>query len=139
MKKIIRLTEGDLQRIVKKVLSEGVSNPGVSYGVKGGTINIKKNDGAGNRIDVCFGERCKTYEIWGDPIMGSDNKINFKNIYKKSNGDLVFNRWVSGGKTEPHKIPKSDIYTYLIKPFKGGVSEIRYDISSLGDLVFKKV
>lgn len=132
----IILTESQFKKLI---LKEDVSNKGVSYGVKGGIIKIKKNDGAGNRIDVCFGERCKIYEILGDPIIGSDKKINFKNIYKKSNGDLVFNRWVSGGKTEPHEIPKSDIYTYLIKPFKGGVSEIRYDISPLGDLVFKKV
>ena len=36
-------------------------------------------------------------------------------------------------------IPKTDIYTYLVKPFKEGKSTIRYEISSLGDLVFKKV
>lgn len=132
----IILTESQFKKLI---LKEDVSNKGVAYGVKGGIIKIKKNNGGGNRIDVCFGERCKTYEILGDPIIGSDKKINFKNIYKTSNGDLVFNRWVSGGKTEPHEIPKSDIYSYLIKPFKDGVSEIRYDVSSLGDLVFKKV
>lgn len=132
----IILTESQFKKLI---LKEDVSDKEVSYGVEGGVIKIKKNDGGGNRIDVCFGKRCKTYEILGDPIIGSDKKINFKNIYKKSNGDLVFNRWVSDGKTEPHVIPKIDIYSHLIKPFKEGWSEIRYDVSSLGDLVFKKV
>ena len=141
---VVRLTESDLRRIVKRVMNEGIlrednSTDGVKYGVKGGLLKIKKNDSGGNRIDVCFGERCKRYEILGDPLIGSDKKINFKNIYKKSNGDLVFNRWVERGKTEPHVIPKTDIYTYLIKPFKEGLSEVRYEASSLGDIVFKKV
>jgi hypothetical protein len=142
--KVIRLTESDLRRIVKRVMNEGVlreddSDEGVKYGVKGGLLKIKKNNSGGNRIDVCFGERCERYEILGDPKVGSDEKINFKNMYKKSNGDLVFNRWVEGGKTKPHVIPKTDIYTYLIKPFKEGKSKITYDVSWLGDLVFKKV
>ena len=134
----IILTESQLYNIIEGVLREDDANE-VEYGVKGGLLKIKKNNSGGNRIDVCFGGRCKRYEILGDPLMGSDKKINYKNIYKKSNGDLVFNRWVEGGKTEPHVIPKTDIYTYLIKPFKEGKSMIRYEISSLGDLVFKKV
>jgi len=135
----IILTESQLYNIIEGVLREDDSDEGVKYGVKGGLLKIKKNNSGGNRIDVCFGERCKRYEILGDPVIGSDKKINFKNMYKKSNGDLVFNRWVKGGKTEPHVIPKTDIYTYLIKPFKEGKSTIRYEISSLGDLVFEKV
>ena len=134
----IILTESQLYNIIEGVLREDDANE-VEYGVKGGLLKIKKNNSGGNRIDVCFGERCKRYEILGDPLIGSDKKINYKNIYKKSNGDLVFNRWVEGGKTEPRVIPKTDIYTYLIKPFKEGKSMIRYEISSLGDLVFKKV
>ena len=47
--KVIRLTESDLRRIVKRVMNEGVlreddSDEGVKYGVKGGLLKIKKND-----------------------------------------------------------------------------------------------
>jgi len=108
MKKVIRLTESDLVKIVKKVLNE-------DYASKNPDIKIKKVDwnNSGNEIVVSSGGKNYAYKINYEEFLGSadgsDNyKVNFKDISQSGN-DLIINRWISGGKTEPIKISFNDL------------------------------
>ena len=46
------------------------------------------------------------------------HELNFKDIVKKSNGDMIFNRWVEGG-VKPQTIPFSKMKTVLTAMSKG--------------------
>ena len=108
MRKVARLTESDISRIVKKVISE-------DYVSKNPDIKIKKLDWnkTSNEIVVTSGNKNFSYKLnYSERFGAADGsdkyKINFKDI-SQSGTDLIINRWVSGGKTEPIKISFDDI------------------------------
>jgi len=111
MKKVIRLTESDLVKIIKKVLRE-------DYTSKNPDIKIKKVDwnNSGNEIVVSSGGKNYAYKInytelnpFSSCRSEEDNcKVNFKDISQEGN-NLIINRWIEGGKTEKINIPFEDL------------------------------
>ena len=107
-KKTIRLTESDIERIVKKVMTE-------DYYSKNLDLKIKKLDwnNTSNEIVVSSGGKNFAYKINYKERFGSADgsdkyKVNFKDI-SQNGSDLIIHRWVEGGKTEPIKIPFDDL------------------------------
>ena len=111
MKKVIRLTESDLVRIVKKVLKE-------DYTSKNPDMKIKKLDwnNTSNEIVVSSNGKNYAYKIiytelnpFSSCKTEEDNcKVNFKDIGQEGN-NLIINRWVEGGKTEKINISFEDL------------------------------
>ena len=78
MKKIVRLTENDLTRIVKKVLKEEVSYGDVTI--------IPSNNGKGHLIFKTK-DKQETYKVMVD-TMFYDGQISVKSIWKDKNGNI---------------------------------------------------
>jgi hypothetical protein len=78
MKKVIRLTESDLVRIVKRVLNESISFYGVSI--------TPSNDGKG-RLIFKSKDRQESYKVIAK-IFFKTYTISVKSIWKESNGDI---------------------------------------------------
>lgn len=108
MKKINRLTESDINRIVKKVISE-------DYSSKNPDIKIKKLDwnNTSNEIVVSsagknFAYKLNYSERFGSADGSDEYKINFKDISQEGT-NLIINRWVAGGKTDKIEISIEDL------------------------------
>ena len=131
MKKIIRLTESDLTRIVKQIISENdkklkslnegavlkYSNPLPAEISKSLDKKNKSGKAAQNVFKIVTKNTPRYYNIIGDTWLNK-YELNFKSISKKSNGDMVFNRYVKGG-VEPKTIPFAKMKTVLTAMSKG--------------------
>ncbi len=131
MKKIIRLTESDLTRIVKQIISENdkklkslnegavlkYSNPLPAEISKSLDKKNKSGKAAQNVFKIVTKNTTRYYSIIGNTLL-STYELNFKDIVKKSNGDMIFNRYVKGG-TDPQTIPFSKMKTVLTAMSKG--------------------
>ena len=131
MKKIIRLTESDLTRIVKQIISENdkklkslnegavlkYSNPLPAEISKSLDKKNKSGKAAQNVFKIVTKNTTRYYNIIGNTLL-STYELNFKDIVKKSNGDMIFNRYVKGG-TDPQTIPFSKMKTVLTAMSKG--------------------
>lgn len=132
MKKIIRLTESDLTRIVKQIISENdkklkslnegavlkYSNPLPAEISK--SLDKKKKNGKArqNVFKIVTKNTTRYYSIIGNTMLTGRHELHFKDIVKKSNGDMVFNRFVGGG-VKAQNIPFSKMKTLLIAMSKG--------------------
>tara|TARA_R110000803_G_scaffold7362_1_gene23670 strand:+ start:1949 stop:2392 length:444 start_codon:yes stop_codon:yes gene_type:complete len=131
MKKIISLTESDLTRIVKQIISENdkklkrlnegavlkYSNPLPAEISKSLDKKNKAGKAAQNVFKIVTNNTTRYYNIIGNTWMGR-YELNFKDIVKKSNGDMIFNRWVEGG-VKPQTISFSKMKTVLTAMSKG--------------------
>tara|TARA_R110000796_G_scaffold6992_7_gene24390 strand:- start:3459 stop:3905 length:447 start_codon:yes stop_codon:yes gene_type:complete len=132
MKKIIRLTESDLTRIVKQIISENdkklkslnegavlkYSNPLPAEISKSLDKKNKNGKVKHNVFKIVTKNTTRYYSIIGNTYITGRHELNFKDIVKKSNGDMVFNRFVKGG-VESQNIPFSKMKTLLIAMSKG--------------------
>ena len=132
MKKIIRVTESDLTRIVKQIISENdkklkslnegavlkYSNPLPAEISKSLDKKNKAGKAAQNVFKIVTNNTTRYYNIIGDTYITGRHELNFKDIVKKSNGDMVFNRYVKGG-VEPKTIPFTKMKTLLTAMSKG--------------------
>ena len=132
MKKIISLTESDLTRIVKQIISENdkklkslnegavlkYSNPLPAEISK--SLDKKKKNGKArqNVFKIVTKNTTRYYSIIGNTYITGRHELNFKDIVKKSNGDMVFNRFVKGG-VKAQNIPFSKMKTVLTAMSKG--------------------
>lgn len=71
-----------------------------------------------NIFKIITNNTTRYYSIVGDTFVTGRNNLNFKSIVKKSNGDMIFYRYVKGG-TEPHKIEFSKMKDILMRMSKG--------------------
>lgn len=71
-----------------------------------------------NIFKIITNNTTRYYSIVGDTMITGRNNLNFKSIVKKSNGDMIFYRYVKGG-TEPQKVPYSKMKDILIRMSKG--------------------
>jgi hypothetical protein len=71
-----------------------------------------------NIFKIITNNTTRYYSIVGDTLITGRNNLNFKSIVKKSNGDMIFYRYVKGG-TEPHKIEFSKMKDLLMRMSKG--------------------
>ena len=131
MKKIIRVTESDLTRIVKQIISENdkklkslnegavlkYSNPLPAEISKSLDKKNKAGKAAQNVFKIVTNNTTRYYNIIGNTLL-STYELNFRDIVKKSNGDMVFNRYVKGG-VEPKTIPFTKMKTLLTAMSKG--------------------
>ena len=147
MKKIISLTESDLTRIVKQIISENdkklkslnegavlkYSNPLPAEISK--SLDKKKKNGKAreNVFKVVTKNTTRYYSIIGNTYITGRHELNFKDIVKKSNGDMVFNRFVKGG-VKPQTIPFSKMKTVLTAMSKG-----QQEINPSTGLYFNKI
>jgi hypothetical protein len=115
MKRIVRLTENDLTRIVKRVLKESISYYGVSI--------TPSNNGKGHLVFKSK-DKQETYKIMVDTML-YDGPISVKSIWKDKNGDIKV--LDNTGKKFP--IDKTNIID-LIKQFNDNKSELT--VSSSG-------
>ena len=98
MKKIIKLTESDLIRIVKKVISEGTTGTlkGRSYTINSdGTVSIKNSSGSSKKIRFS--------------ALGQD--INLKDISKSGDNYLITSK--NGTKKEVTPSQITDIISFV--------------------------
>ena len=132
MKKIISLTESDLTRIVKQIISENdkklkslnegavlkYSNPLPAEISKSLDKKNKSGKAAQNVFKIVTKNTTRYYNIIGNTYITGRHELNFKDIVKKSNGDMVFNRFVKGG-VKAQTIPFSKMKTVLTAMSKG--------------------
>lgn len=147
MKKIISLTESDLTRIVKQIISENdkklkslnegavlkYSNPLPAEISKSLDKKNKSGKAAQNVFKIVTKNTTRYYSIVGDTWVTAPVDLNFKSISKKSNGDMVFNRYVKGG-TDPETIPFSKMKTVLTAMSKG-----QQEINPVTGIYFNKL
>jgi hypothetical protein len=76
-----------------------------TYKIPGGPeLRFEKVPGAGNKVAVTNSVSGKKYiyNIWVKGMF-SDEPLNFKDI-REAGGNIVIDRWISGGKTNPELI-----------------------------------
>ncbi len=105
MTRIIRLTERDLTRIVKRVITEGGDSTTLKY-TNPMKAEISKDTVGGkhNIIAIKTNDVTRKYKIIGTNPFGTDFSLSFKDLVKKKNGDLIFNRYVEKTKNNPSGI-----------------------------------
>lgn len=131
MKKTIRLTESELTRLVKRILNESdkelnsINESAVLKYSNPLTAEIsksldKKNNGKPrqNIFKVVTNNTTRYYSIVGNTFLTGRNELNFKDLVKKSNGDMVFNRYVKGG-TDAETIPFKQMSKVLVDMSRG--------------------
>ena len=131
MKKIISLTESDLTRIVKQIISENdkklkslnenvlkYSSPLPAEISK--SLDKKKKNGKArqNVFKIVTKNTTRYYSIIGNTLLTGRNELHFRDISKKSDGAMVFNRFVKGG-VKAEIIPFSKMKTVLTAMSKG--------------------
>jgi hypothetical protein len=109
MKRIVRLTENDLTRIVKRVLKESISYNGVSI--------TPSNNGKGHLIFKSK-DKEETYKIMVDTLF-YEGPISVKSIWKDKNGNIK----VLDNTKKTFSIEKTNILD-LIKQFNDNKSEL---------------
>ena len=115
MKKVVRLTESDIVRLVKKVISENKKMLKEDYSLSNPSIKITKygDNKKLNEIRVQANGRNYYYKINYSERLGSadgsDNyKVNFDKI-RQNGTTLIVDRWVEDAKTEAVEIPLDDV------------------------------
>ena len=147
MKKIISLTESDLTRIVKQIISENdkklkslnegavlkYSNPLPAEISK--SLDKKKKNGKArqNVFKIVTKNTTRYYSIIGNTLLTGRNELHFRDISKKSDGAMVFNRFVKGG-TDPKIISFSKMKAVLI-----GMSKGQQKINPTAGIYFNKI
>ena len=121
MTRIIRLTESDLTRIVRRVITEGADTLKYTNPMKA-EISKSVSEGKHNIIAIKTNNVTRKYKIIGTNPFGKDFSLNFKDLVKKSNGDLIFNRYVKGG-IDPQVISFNDVSDIITQSSKN-VSDI---------------
>ena len=71
-----------------------------------------------NIFKIVTNNTTRYYSIVGYTMITGTHNLNFKSIVKKSNGDMVFYRYVKGG-TDPQKVPYSKMKDLLMRMSKG--------------------
>ena len=136
MKKVIKLTESKLISLIERVLNEGTvlkySKPIPSEISK--SLDIKRNGKSRQNVfKIVTNNTTRYYSIVGNTWVTGRDELNFKSISKKSNGDMVFNRFVKGG-TDPKIISFSKMKAVLI-----GMSKGQQKINPTAGIYFNKI
>ena len=136
MKKVIKLTESKLISLIERVLNEGTvlkySKPIPAEISK--SLDIKRNGKSRQNVfKIVTNNTTRYYSIVGDTWVTGRDELNFKSISKKSNGDMVFNRFVKGG-TDPKIISFSKMKAVLI-----GMSKGQQKINPIAGIYFNKI
>jgi hypothetical protein len=136
MKKVIKLTESKLISLIERVLNEGTvlkySKPIPAEISK--SLDIKRNGKSRQNVfKIVTNNTTRYYSIVGDTWVTGRDELNFKSISKKSNGDMVFNRFVKGG-TDPKIISFSKMKAVLI-----GMSKGQQKINPTAGIYFNKI
>ncbi len=136
MKKVIKLTESKLISLIERVLNEGTvlkySKPIPAEISK--SLDKKRNGKSRQNVfKIVTNNTTRYYSIVGDTWVTGRDELNFKSISKKSNGDMVFNRFVKGG-TDPEIISFSKMKAVLI-----GMSKGQQKINPIAGIYFNKI
>tara|TARA_R110000823_G_scaffold50627_2_gene126853 strand:+ start:225 stop:638 length:414 start_codon:yes stop_codon:yes gene_type:complete len=136
MKKVIKLTESKLISLIERVLNEGTvlkySKPIPAEISK--SLDIKRNGKSRQNVfKIVTNNTTRYYSIVGNTWVTGRDELNFKSISKKSNGDMVFNRFVKGG-TDPKIISFSKMKAVLI-----GMSKGQQKINPTAGIYFNKI
>ena len=136
MKKVIKLTESKLISLIERVLNEGTvlkySKPIPAEISK--SLDKKRNGKSRQNVfKIVTNNTTRYYSIVGDTWVTGRDELNFKSISKKSNGDMVFNRFVKGG-TDPKIISFSKMKAVLI-----GMSKGQQKINPIAGIYFNKI
>tara|TARA_B110000881_G_C18083997_1_gene274991 strand:+ start:91 stop:504 length:414 start_codon:yes stop_codon:yes gene_type:complete len=136
MKKVIKLTESKLISLIERVLNEGTvlkySKPIPAEISK--SLDIKRNGKSRQNVfKIVTNNTTRYYSIVGNTWVTGRDELNFKSISKKSNGDMVFNRFVKGG-TDPKIISFSKMKAVLI-----GMSKGQQKINPIAGIYFNKI
>ena len=136
MKKVIKLTESKLISLIERVLYEGTvlkySKPIPAEISK--SLDIKRNGKSRQNVfKIVTNNTTRYYSIVGNTWVTGRDELNFKSISKKSNGDMVFNRFVKGG-TDPKIISFSKMKAVLI-----GMSKGQQKINPTAGIYFNKI
>lgn len=136
MKKVIKLTESKLISLIERVLNEGTvlkySKPIPAEISK--SLDKKRNGKSRQNVfKIVTNNTTRYYSIVGDTWVTGRDELNFKSISKKSNGDMVFNRFVKGG-TDPKIISFSKMKAVLI-----GMSKGQQKINPTAGIYFNKI
>ena len=136
MKKVIKLTESKLISLIERVLNEGTvlkySKPIPAEISK--SLDKKRNGKSRQNVfKIVTNNTTRYYSIVGNTWVTGRDELNFKSISKKSNGDMVFNRFVKGG-TDPKIISFSKMKAVLI-----GMSKGQQKINPTAGIYFNKI
>ena len=136
MKKVIKLTESKLISLIERVLNEGTvlkySKPIPAEISK--SLDKKRNGKSRQNVfKIVTNNTTRYYSIVGDTWVTGRDELNFKSISKKSNGDMVFNRFVKGG-IDPEIISFSKMKEVLI-----GMSKGQQKINPTAGIYFNKI
>ena len=136
MKKVIKLTESKLISLIERVLNEGTvlkySKPIPAEISK--SLDIKRNGKSRQNVfKIVTNNTTRYYSIVGNTWVTGRDELNFKSISKKSNGDMVFNRFVKGG-TDPEIIS-----FYKMKAVLIGMSKGQQKINPIAGIYFNKI
>ena len=136
MKKVIKLTESKLISLIERVLNEGTvlkySKPIPAEISK--SLDKKRNGKSRQNVfKIVTNNTTRYYSIVGNTWVTGRDELNFKSISKKSNGDMVFNRFVKGG-TDPKIISFSKMKAVLI-----GMSKGQQKINPIAGIYFNKI
>jgi len=86
-----------------------------------------------NIFKIITNNTTRYYSIVGNTMITGRHNLNFKSIVKKTNGDMIFYRYVKGG-TDPQKVPYSKMKDLLTRMSKG-----QSKINPITGLYFYKV
>ena len=136
MKKVIKLTESKLISLIERVLNEGTvlkySKPIPAEISK--SLDKKRNGKSRQNVfKIVTNNTTRYYSIVGNTWVTGRDELNFKSISKKSNGDMVFNRFVKGG-IDPEIISFSKMKEVLI-----GMSKGQQKINPTAGIYFNKI
>lgn len=81
------------------------------------TMKKDTSGGKQNVIAITANNTTRKYRVVGSALIQTYD-LNFKDLEKKPNGDLLFNRYVSGG-VDPQKITFSQVSDILQQAAKG--------------------
>ena len=142
MERIIRLTERDLTRIVRRVITEGTDTLEYTNPMKA-EISKYTVGGKHNIIAIKTNNVTRKYKIIGTNPFGKDFNLSFQDLVKKPNGDLIFNRYVDKTKKNPSGIDPQIIsfkdVSDIIRQSSKNVSDINPDIDGPNLLHFIKI
>lgn len=85
------------------------------------TLKKDTSTGKENVVSITTNNTTRKYRVVGSALVKTYD-LNFKNLVKKSNGDLIFNRYVEGG-VDPQTITFLQVSDVLKQAAKG-VSDI---------------
>jgi hypothetical protein len=81
------------------------------------TMKKDTSDGKQNVIAITANNTTRKYRVVGNVVF-KEYDLNFKDLVKKENGDLIFNRYVEKG-VDPQKITFSQVSDVLQQAAKG--------------------